>query len=211
MAYIGVLMNLSEGEPLYIAGLASILVGAIGGLNQTKIKRLLAYSGIGHIGFMLIGVGVSSIESIQATIIYMIIYIVMTISAFTIALNMTKIAELRGISRRNGVLGLTLGVLLMSIAGVPPMGGFYSKYLILQSAIEQNLYVIVAIMLSVVSGFYYIRIIRYIYFEDQAEITAISDILSKNKAIILGITTYIMLTIMIYPNLLQELTLLIKV
>jgi NADH-quinone oxidoreductase subunit N len=204
-------MKLGGGDPLIIIGILSILVGSIGAINQTKIKRMLAYSAIGHVGFMLLGIGVATYASLHATIIYMIIYIIMTINTFTIILSqgVEKIVELRGISRRNAILGITLGLGLMSIAGVPPLAGFYNKYLIILSAVEseQIIYAILAILLSVISSFYYVRIIRYMYFVDQAELTATTREISLNKAIILGITTYIIITIMMYPNVIMEITL----
>lgn len=204
-------MKLGGGDSILVIGLISILVGSIGAINQTKIKRMLAYSAIGHVGFMLIGIGVATFASLQATLIYMVIYIIMTINTFTIVISqgVDKIVEFRGISRRNAILGITLGLGLMSIAGVPPLAGFYNKYLIILSAVEsqQIIYAIIAILISVISSYYYVRIIRYMYFVDQAEITATTREISINKAIIIGITTYIIITIMMYPNVLMEITL----
>lgn len=210
IAYIGVLMKLGGGEPILIIGILSILVGSIGAINQTKIKRMLAYSAIGHIGFMLIGIGVATFYSIQATIIYMIVYIIMTINTFTIVLNenINNIIELRGLSRRNTVLGLTFALGLMSIAGIPPLAGFYNKYLIVLSAIQHQelLYAILAILISVISSYYYIRIIKIMYFYDKPELTIKSSTMGVAKANILGITTYLMITLMFYPNILMEIT-----
>jgi NADH-quinone oxidoreductase subunit N len=203
-------MKLGGGELILLAGVLSILVGSIGAINQTKIKRLLAYSAIGHVGFMLLGIGVATYTSIQATIIYMILYIVMTINSFTIVLNqgINKLVELRGMSRRNGVLGMTMGLGLMSIAGVPPLGGFYNKYLVIQSAVEQSYigYALIAIVLSVISSFYYVRIIRYMYFVDQGEVVVKTEKMKVITGIILGITTYIIITIMVNPGILMEIT-----
>jgi len=203
-------MKLGGGELILLAGIMSILVGSIGAINQTKIKRLLAYSAIGHVGFMLLGIGVATYTSIQATIIYMILYIVMTINSFTIVLNqgIQKLVELRGMSRRNGVLGMTMGLGLMSIAGVPPLGGFYNKYLVIQSAVEESYigYALIAIVLSVISSFYYVRIIRYMYFVDKGEVVVKSEKVNSITAIILGITTYLILTIMVNPGILMEMT-----
>jgi len=171
---------------------------------------MLAYSAIGHVGFMLIGVGIGTMGSIQAAIIYMVIYIVMTVNSFTIVKSqgIQKIAELRGLSRRNGVLGMTMGLGMMSIAGVPPLGGFYNKYVVVLSAVEQGEIevAIIAVLVSVISSYYYIRIIRYMYFQDKAEITVNTGKVGQGAAIVLGITTYIILTIMIYPQILMEVT-----
>ena len=162
-----VLMKLATGSTdpvLLLSGILSIVVGSIGALNQTKLKRMLAYSAIGHMGFMLIGLGAGSYASYQATIIYMILYIIMTINSFTMImeLGLQKVVEVRGISRRNGMVGLTMGMGLMSIAGVPPLAGFYSKYAVIKSAVEEQLLTIavIAVIMSVISSYYYVRIIR---------------------------------------------------
>jgi len=201
-------MKLGGGDLVILGGILSIIVGSIGAINQTKIKRMLAYSAIGHVGFMLIGVGVASFASIQATIIYMIIYIIMTVNSFTIVLTqgIQKIVELRGLSRRNSVLGMTMGLGLMSIAGIPPLAGFYNKYLVLLSAVEQAQLeiAIIAVLLSVISGFYYVRIIRFMYFKDKADIVVETPVLGLRAAIILGATTFAILSLMVYPSVLAE-------
>jgi NADH-quinone oxidoreductase subunit N len=203
-------MKIGGGGIVILGGIISVIVGSIGAINQTKIKRMLAYSAIGHVGFMLIGVGIGTMGSIQAAIIYMVIYIVMTVNSFTIVKSqgIQKIAELRGLSRRNGVLGMTMGLGMMSIAGVPPLGGFYNKYVVVLSAVEQGEIevAIIAVLVSVISSYYYIRIIRYMYFKDKAEITVNTGKVGQGAAIVLGITTYIILTIMIYPQILMEVT-----
>ena len=114
-----------------VCALLSIIYGSVGALNQTKIKRLLAYSGIGHMGFMLFGVAIGSFESIQASLIYMIVYVIMSVCSFSIILflNFTKnlIIEVSGLSRDNPVTAFTLGLIFLSTAGVPPLAGFLSK------------------------------------------------------------------------------------
>lgn len=115
---------------LICAGI-SIIYGAIGAINQTRIKRLLAYSGIGHMGFILFGVAIGSFESIQASFIYMIIYVIMSICSFSLILSLNLrrgfLVELSGMSRNNPVMAMTLAVVLFSIAGIPPFAGFLSK------------------------------------------------------------------------------------
>ena len=203
-------MKLGGGEVVLLAGILSIAVGSIGAINQTKLKRMLAYSAIGHVGFMLIGIGVATYTSVQATVIYMILYIIMTINSFTVILSqgVQKIVELRGISRRNGVLGMTMGLGFMSIAGVPPLAGFYSKYLVVLSAVEDSeiAIAIIAVLLSVISSYFYVRVIRYMYFKDQAEITVATVKIGRGAAIVLGVTTYVILTIMMYPSILITIT-----
>ena len=210
IAYMGFLMKVGGGKELLMIGILSIIVGSLGAINQTKIKRMLAYSGIGHVGYMLLGIGIGSSASLQATIVYMVIYIVMTVNSFTVILSqgIQKIAELRGLSRRNGVIGMTVGVGMMSIAGVPPLGGFYNKYLVIMSTVEggEVAVALVAVVMSVVSSFYYIRLIQYMFFKDQAEITVVTPQVGRAMGIVLGVTTYVILTIMFYPSVLLEMT-----
>ena len=116
---------------ILVCALLSIVCGSIGALNQTKIKRLLAYSGIGHMGFMLFGIAIGSFESIQASLIYVIVYVIMSICSFSIilSLSLTKnlIVEVSGLSRDNPVMASTLGLIFLSTAGIPPLAGFLSK------------------------------------------------------------------------------------
>jgi NADH-quinone oxidoreductase subunit N len=149
-----------------LCGILSIIVGGIGALNQGKLKRLLAYSAISHVGFLLIGVGTNTLLSLHATLIYILLYIVMSFGTFAFVLNVFKhgnfITQLSGLSRSNPILALTFAFILLSIAGVPPLAGFYSKYLILLSALDNGLFLIsfFAVMGSAVSAFYYLRIIK---------------------------------------------------
>jgi NADH-quinone oxidoreductase subunit N len=129
------------------------------------MKRLISYSAISHVGFLLIGIIPLSLYSIQAVFVYIILYIVMSINTFTILLNMSKynyIAQFSGISRINPVLALTFSFTLLSIAGIPPLAGFFSKYLILLNAVSNEYYLLafVAVMTSAISTFYYLRLIK---------------------------------------------------
>lgn len=212
IAYMSVLMKIEMGEEMLIAGILSIFVGSFAAINQTKIKRLLAYSAIAHVGFMLLGIGIGTFSGIHATIVYMIIYIILTINSFSIVLSQkwNYIAEARGISRHNPILAITFGLGLMSIAGVPPLAGFFNKYLIILSTIEQSeyLYAMIAIILSVISSFYYVRIIRYMFFVDNPELTVQPVKVSPSIAIILGISTYFLLSLLIFPSLLLDISIL---
>ncbi len=209
LAYLVIIMHLGSGIEQMIIGVISIVVGSIGAINQTSIKRMLAYSAIGHVGFMLLGLGMNTEDSIQAVMTYYIIYVIMTLMTFTIivSLGVEKIVELRGLSRRNGVIGMTLGLGMMSIAGVPPLAGFMSKYLVIQSVIEEGRieWGLVAILMSVISSFYYVRLIQYMYFEDKAEIGVVLPKISTTTAYVLGITMYLILTLLFYPSVLFDL------
>jgi len=131
------------------------------------MKRLLAYSAISHVGMILLGILPGTILSIQTSIIYVIIYIVMSVNMFAILLSIFKnstiyITELAGLSRLNPILAITFSLVLLSLAGIPPLAGFFTKYLVLVSAIENEYLIlsIIAILGSVISGFYYLRIIK---------------------------------------------------
>jgi NADH-quinone oxidoreductase subunit N len=129
------------------------------------MKRLISYSAISHVGFLLIAIIPLSLYSIQAVFVYIILYIIMSINTFTILLNMSKynyIAQFSGISRINPVLAFTFSFTLLSIAGIPPLAGFFSKYLVLVNAVSNSYYLLafVAVLTSAISTFYYLRLIK---------------------------------------------------
>lgn len=203
-------------ELLIWCGITSIIVGSIGAINQTKLKRLLAYSAIAHMGFMLIGLGAGTMESVVSTFIYMGIYMIMSLNTFAIILNKgyNYVSELSGLSRKEPVLALTLGLGFLSVAGIPPLAGFYSKYAVLLAAVEGGLTVVslIAVLASVIGGFYYVRIVKWIYFNDSKDYlyNNIGEVIRKEKkmngsnAIIIGVTYYLILSLWIYPTPLIE-------
>ena len=213
--FMGIYVQL---QPLIIISIIfSLIVGSLGAINQNKLKRLLAYSAIGHMGFILIGLIIGSINSIIATIIYYILYIVMSIISFTVILiqknwgDSPNIFNLIGLSRINPVLAITFALCLLSIAGVPPLAGFLSKYLILISAVENQMYLVtfIAITTSVISGFYYLQLIKIMFFKDSNHYNLkwLADITYSNiyniklhTGLILGVSLYIIITTLIYPT-----------
>ena len=206
---------------IWISALLSILIGSMGAINQTKIKRVLAYSAIGHMGFMLLGLSIGSFESIQATLTYYLIYIIMSINVFTLVtifypnIKNTYLANLVGWSRKNPILLYTLALTTLSMAGIPPLAGFLSKYLIIINVIgnKQIIIATIAIILSVISAFYYIRLIQLSFFKynkdfiNQSIIESIKPMNIKLKeSIILGSTTYLILTLMFNPSIITNIT-----
>ena len=201
-----------------VCAVLSIIYGAIGALNQTKIKRLLAYSGIGHMGFILFGIAIGSFESIQASLIYVVIYVVMSICSFSIilSLKLTKdlIIEVSGLSRDNPVIALTLALTFLSTAGVPPLAGFLSKWLILLSGISSGYYLIciIAVISSVIAGVYYVRLVQIIYFQVDYSILIWQKVLKKekridlSKSLLIGATFFIIIFLIISPNFLLQIT-----
>lgn len=197
----------------------SIFIGCIAGLNQTKIKRLLAYSAISHVALILLGILPGTILSLQTSILYVIIYSIMSINIFTILLALFKnstifTTELTGLSRLHPLLAITLSLVLMSLAGIPPLAGFFTKYIVLVTAIENNYLIlaIIAILGSVISGYYYLRIIKSIYFKDSDEyyykLLAVpsSNSLSLTSSLIISVSFFIIITFLLYPTPLLTLT-----
>jgi NADH-quinone oxidoreductase subunit N len=158
--------------------IASMLFGAIAAIGQTNIKRLVAYSSIGHIGYTLAGLATGSNEGIQSSIIYISIYVIMNLALFSCLLMLKRnnqyyeeIDDLSGLSKNHPLLSLSLLVILFSLAGIPPLAGFFAKFYVFKSVIEQSMYflAIVGLLSTVVAAFYYLRIIKIIYFDKEKE------------------------------------------
>ena len=158
--------------------IASMLFGAIAAIGQTNIKRLIAYSSIGHIGYTLAGLATGSNEGIQSSIIYISIYVVMNLALFSCLLMLKRnnqyfedIEDLSGLSKNHPLLSLSLLVILFSLAGIPPLAGFFAKFYIFKAVIEQSMYflAIVGLLSTVVAAFYYLRIIKIIYFDKEKQ------------------------------------------
>jgi NADH-quinone oxidoreductase subunit N len=163
---------------LVFISIASMVLGAFAAIGQTNIKRLLAYSSIGHMGYALIGLAAGSPEGVQSVIIYMAIYLIMTLGSFACVLAMRRkdgqvetIADLAGLARTDGMLAFFLAVFMFSLAGIPPLAGFFAKYFIFMAAIKANLVMlaIIGVLASVVGAVYYIRIVKLMYFDEPAE------------------------------------------
>ncbi len=158
--------------------LASMLFGAIAAIGQTNIKRIIAYSSIGHIGFALAGLSTGSNEGIQNSILYILIYIVMNLGFFSCLLMFKRnneyyenLDDLSGLSKNHPLLSISLLIILFSLAGIPPLAGFFAKFYIFTSVIEQSMYflAIVGLLSTVVAAFYYLRIIKIMYFDSEKE------------------------------------------
>ncbi len=158
--------------------IASMVLGAFAAIGQTNIKRLMAYSSIGHVGFALIGLAAGTKEGITATLIYLAIYLAMNAGAFACILCMRRksgmveeISELSGLDRTNRPLALALMIFMFSMAGVPPAAGFFGKFYVFLAAVDAELYglAVIGVLASVVGAVYYIRIIKVMYFDEPAE------------------------------------------
>ena len=158
--------------------IASMLFGAVAAIGQTNIKRLIAYSSIGHIGYTLAGLATGSNEGIQSSIIYITIYVIMNLALFSCLLMLKRnneyyenIEDLSGLSKNHPLLSLSLLIILFSLAGIPPLAGFFAKFYIFTAVIEQSMYflAIVGLLSTVIAAFYYLRIIKIIYFDKEKE------------------------------------------
>ncbi len=160
---------------LAFMAIASMVLGAFAAIGQTNIKRLMAYSSIGHMGFALVGLASGTQAGVNGVILYMLIYMVMTLGTFVCILSMRRkdgmveeIKDLAGLAKNNPAMGLFLTILMFSLAGIPPLAGFFAKYFVFLAAIEAELYMlaIIGVLASVVGAFYYIRIIKIMWFDE---------------------------------------------
>lgn len=160
---------------LIFAAIASMLIGSLGALMQRNVKRLLAYSSISHMGFILMGITAGEVEGIQSTINYIIVYIIMILSVFSLLLmlrknndNTLEIKNISNLAKTHPLLALAMSIIMLSMAGIPPFAGFFAKFYVLLSIIQQEMYylAIVAVIVTIIGSFYYLRIIKIMYFDD---------------------------------------------
>ena len=153
-------------------------LGAFAAIGQTNIKRLMAYSGIANVGFALVGVAAGTTAGVNGTLVYMAIYLVMTLGTFACILQMRRdgryvetIADLAGLSRGRPMMALAMAILMFSLAGIPPLAGFIGKLYVFKAAIDAGLiwFAVVGVVLSVVGAYYYLRIVKLMYFDEPAE------------------------------------------
>ena len=156
----------------------SMLLGAFAAIWQDNIKRLMAYSSIGHVGFALIGLAAGSVEGVRGVLIYLAVYVAMNIGTFACILCMRRktgmvegISDLAGLSKTNPLMALSLAIFMFSMAGIPPLGGFFGKFYVFMAAVNAELYAlaVIGVLASVVGAFYYLRIIKVMYFDEAAE------------------------------------------
>lgn len=226
ISIIAVIIRLLSGPFIGVVGdmqsliicsaILSLLAGCIGALNQSKLKRILAYSAISHTGFLLAGIATGTIEGLIATLIYNILYIVMSFNTFTLIVTLfpntaNYSSMIAGISRYNRILALTLAIALLSLAGIPPLAGFISKYWVLIATFKANLYFItgIAIASSVISAFFYLQLVKVMFFKDSNAYNwkIMADLssgywssINTSASLIMGGSLFIILTAIIYPQ-----------
>ena len=196
---------------LIFISIASMILGAVAAIVQKNIKRLLAYSSIGHIGYALAGVATGEISGYESSIIYISIYVIMNIGAFSCLYLLKKdgqykenISDLSGISKKHPLLAISLLIILFSMAGVPPLGGFFAKFYIFTAVLEKEMYAlaIIGLLTTVISAFYYLKIIKTIYFDDSFII--LEKVKNKTAQVSIFLSCSILLTFFLYPAILSN-------
>ena len=158
--------------------IASMGFGAFAAIGQRNIKRLMAYSSISHMGYALVGLAAANVEGVRGVLLYMAIYLAMTLGTFAVILAMRRkdgmveeIDDLAGLSKTNPAMALFLTILMLSLAGLPPLAGFFAKYFVFMAAVESGLYVlaVIGVLASVVGLYYYLRIVKTMWFDEPEE------------------------------------------
>ena len=189
----------------------SMILGSVAAIGQNNIKRLMAYSSIGHMGYILAGLSTGSISGIHSSIIYLCIYLVMNLGAFACILMMKRenmfyenINDLSGLSKNHPILSLSFIIIFFSLAGMPPLAGFFAKFYIFMSVIEARMYplAIIGLLTTVVSAFYYLRVVKIIYFDKPKK--PFETNYNFGLKFSLFVSTIATLIYFIYPSLLIE-------
>jgi NADH-quinone oxidoreductase subunit N len=170
--------------------IASMLLGAFAAIRQTNIKRLMAYSSIANMGYALVGLAAGTVEGVQGVLIYMAIYVVMTLGAFACILAMRRdgtaiedISELAGLSKTNLPMAFAMAMFMFSLAGIPPLAGFFAKLYVFMAAIKAELYAlaVIGVLASVVGAYYYLRIVKLMFFDEARQ--PFEPTLAKERAV----------------------------
>ncbi len=184
-----------------------MIFGAIAAIGQKNLKRLIAYSSIGHMGYALAGLAVGTNSGIHSSITYICIYVIMNLAIFSCLLMLRRdnkfydnIEDLSGLSKNHPMISLCFLIVLFSLAGIPPLAGFFAKFYIFISVIEQSMYflAIVGLVSTVISAFYYLKIIKIIYFDEAKEKFDQENYIGLK--ITLALSTAIVLMYFVYPS-----------
>src|SRR3954471_23680091 len=185
--------------------IASMVLGSFAAIGQRNIKRLMAYSSIGHMGFALVGLAAGTAEGVQGVIVYMAIYLAMTLGTFACILSMRtsvglveNISDLSGLARTTPGMAFFLAMMMFSLTGIPPLAGFFAKYFVFLAAIKAGLYTlaVVGVLASVIGAYYYLLIVKVMYFDEAAEPFERMPGLLK---VVLGITGAVVILFFVYP------------
>ena len=183
------------------------ILGALAAIQQTNIKRLMAYSSIGHMGYALVGLSAGTPEGIRGVAIYMAIYILMNIGTFACILCMRQkermvedIEDLKGLSKTNPLMALALAIFMFSMAGIPPLAGFFGKLYVFLAAIEAELYTlaVIGVLTSVIGAYYYLRIVKLMYFDEPVE--GFDRPIGRELGLVIGGTAVAILFFFVVPG-----------
>lgn len=196
---------------IIVVSVLSMILGSFAAINQTNIKRLMAYSSIGHVGYALIGLAAGTEDGVRGILIYLGIYLFMNAGTFACILCMKRgdqmvenISDLSGLSKSHPLMAMALTVFMFSMAGIPPLAGFFGKLYVFMAAIDAELYAVavIGVVTSVVGAFYYLRIVKVMYFD------ASDDQLDRSQSralnIVIGVSGIIIVFFFLYPNLLID-------
>jgi NADH-quinone oxidoreductase subunit N len=195
---------------IVFVAIASMALGSFAAIGQRSFKRLMAYSSIGHMGFALVGLAAATPQGVQGVLIYMAIYVAMTLGTFACIIAMRRagkpienISELAGLSRTNPLMAFFLAMLLFSLAGVPPLAGFFAKYYVFLAAIQAGLFTlaVLGVLASVVGCYYYLMVVKIMYFDDPAPAF---DPMGNSLRLMLGVMGVFVLLYPFYPGPLVE-------
>ena len=210
--YVPFVNVISQWQTIIIfLSIASMILGAVAAIGQSNIKRLMAYSSIGHMGYALAGLAPGTNAGIQSTIIYLTIYLVMNLGAFGCIFMMKRenifyenINDLSGLSKNHPMLALSFLIILFSLAGIPPLAGFFAKFYVFMAVIEVKMYAlaIIGLVTTVISAFYYLRIIKVIYFDKPKK--PFEESYDWGLKISLILSSILILTYFIYPSILVD-------
>ncbi|GAA0568361.1 NADH-quinone oxidoreductase subunit NuoN [Caenispirillum bisanense] len=193
-------------QVVWLVAVLSMFIGSFAAITQTNIKRLMAYSSIGHVGYALIGLTVADQEGVRGMLIYLAIYLFMNVGTFAVILSMRQkgratenISDLAGLSKTHPMMALWLAVFMFSMAGIPPLAGFFGKLYVFLAAIQAEMYAlaVIGVLTSVVSAFYYLRIIKVMYFDEALEPF---DRPSRATSAILGLCGLFVTLFILYPS-----------
>ncbi len=195
---------------VWVIAILSMIVGSFGAIGQSNIKRLMAYSSIGHMGYALIGLVVGNEAGVNGVLIYLAVYIFMNIGAFAIILSMRQkgravegISDLAGLSKTSPLMAAALAIFMFSMAGIPPMAGFFGKFYVFVAAVEAHMYglAVIGVLTSVVGAYYYLRIVKLMYFDEPVE--AFDAPRLANRLIVFGAGVFTLFYI-VFPSPLLE-------
>lgn len=194
-------------QVVVLVSIASMVLGAFAAIGQRNIKRLMAYSSIGHVGYILLGLAAGTEDGVRGILIYVAIYMVMNLGTFAVILSMRRhnvmveeISDLAGLSRSQPLMALALAVFMFSMAGIPPLAGFFGKLYIFMPAIDAGLVIpaVIGVVSSVVSAYYYLRIIKVAYFDQPSE--TFDRPLGRDLALVMGVSAVALSVFLIFSS-----------